>query len=360
VSQPNPNVPDDAANDDDDAYVGDLADELKLAALSSSAMPTMIADNNAVPQPTITTPIAASNAALMLADKPFDDPYKLANYMIQASELQFDGVEPFVQSLACVWKKGIPFASAPDLTAYLAQHAVKPKRKAPSYRGLLAKDGKVLSTVGIWKGEADRFKIKELTKEHPIGESVTAEHSMDYETTDKEAFAVEGNDDVVLVVRLKKPKGAGTLDEEANTLAMLAKAKIPCIEVLDVGYVKYDGKVCPAMLMPRMSGSSKSLMRQSGKKGTERIAGYEDELANLLPDTESCQTAIASLAAFESAIRANGGMAVDDIQFLIGSDGSFVVNDAAKMDARYQEANLALAGDLLAMVREHLKGLERS
>ncbi len=327
-------------DEDKKPYVDELAKELNC-------------NNPSGPSSSVTI---STTSGLTLGTIPFTDKYRLANHLIQKGHIKFDDVDAFVKDLGPLWDKGRTFENAAKLLEAMEDNSESSDEDEYDYSHLIDKKGKVTINTGIWLGEHEKFKTFDFTAKCTLGDSVRSGHSLDYQSSDKDAFAVVEDDNVVLVVRLKKPPGAKALKYEVKTLQDLGEEGLPVITIIKVGYVKISGKVCPAMLMPKMSGSSKSLMRQS-KKGTVRVEGYELELLRLFPDVESCKIAISSLDIIASMISKKPECAVDDIQFLISPKCQFLINDASEMGNKFLGANLLLIADLIDMLKEHLQKL---
>lgn len=195
-----------------------------------------------------------------------------------------------------------------------------------------------------WQVDEDptgAMKGNRLNDIYTKGKSVR--EGMDYKTVDKDAFEVAENEDLALIIRIKRPGGAGTIWGESETLNLLKSKGIPTAAVVDIGHYVIDGQALPAMVMQRYFLSSKTIARMKGGKSKVPTASEHSEEAfeQAFRTVEECDNGLKSLAEVEEGLRKQG-KGVDDIQFLIADDGRFVINDASSIDAQYLDENIVL------------------
>ena len=126
----------------------------------------------------------------------------------------------------------------------------------------------------------------------------------------KDVFAVEGDDQHAIAI-LRKGKSPESLNEEIALIKKLEGEGVPAVEIL--GTTTHDGQ--PAVVMERYALGSKSVVKLEG--GKVRIVG-DSELLN--------ERSLADLQRIKSTM-VDDKIKVNDLQFLIGSDGRVVVAD---------------------------------
>jgi hypothetical protein len=217
-------------------------------------------------------------------------------------------------------------------------------------------DKELAFPLDLWRDEDKAFSTRNFRDKYTIGDSLRDTHGMDYKTVDKEAFEVEGHETRALVIRLKRPKGAGTLTAEANTLATLRKKGARAVKVIAVGYYPINGCACPAMLMHRFQSSSKALIRRV-KGEIVHNKNLEQNIATLFDSINMCKVGLQSLNDIKGFLGSNPDLAVSDIQFLIDESGGFFINDADDLDAKYLGPNIEVINQLLYVLGERIKAL---
>ncbi len=126
----------------------------------------------------------------------------------------------------------------------------------------------------------------------------------------KDVYTVNGRDDVAIGV-LKEGKSADSLDDEIALLKELEAQGLPTVEVL--GTTTVNGRT--AIVFKRYATGSKTVVKL--EKGKVRIVG-DSALLN--------QKSVEDLQRIRELL-VTKNVKVDDLQFLIGSDGSVVIAD---------------------------------
>jgi len=204
----------------------------------------------------------------------------------------------------------------------------------------------------LWHDEHENLRKKNLKEMGYVrGPSLRDEQGMDYKTVDKDAFSVKDREDLALVIRMNRPKGAGSITAEIKTLRALAQKDFPVAEILEYGYYPIDGEAHPALLMRRYVSSSKTLVRRVSKQ-TARVEGWQGRAMEIFDSPQKIQNGLDSLGFIAGKLRSSPGHAVDDIQFLIDGNGRFVINDASQMNKSYLGANMEVIGELSQILKE--------
>lgn len=165
-------------------------------------------------------------------------------------------------------------------------------------------------------------KIKSVADEEP--NSVSSDHLEEFKDTklskrlddgtsgNKEVYVIEGREDLAIAV-LKEGKPASAINEEIELLQQAASQKLPTIEIL--GTTTHGGK--PALIMKKYAQGSKDIVKlQKGK--VRRVTGGNIELLN--------EKSIQDLENIRSLMERKR-IQIEDLQFLIASDGSLVIAD---------------------------------
>jgi hypothetical protein len=126
----------------------------------------------------------------------------------------------------------------------------------------------------------------------------------------KNVFQVPGRDDLAIAI-LKPGKPVSSLNEEIQLLNQLKEQGLPTLEIM--GRTTHGGQ--PALLMRRYEQGSKDIVRLVD--GKIRTVG-QSKLLN--------EKSIADLQRIRSLLEQKK-IKVDDLQFLIGKDGSVVIAD---------------------------------
>jgi hypothetical protein len=127
----------------------------------------------------------------------------------------------------------------------------------------------------------------------------------------KDVYAI--NDDQVIAV-LKPGKNPTLLDDEFTLLDQLRDLGLP---VVDAQPVEIDGQ--PAMLMDRYAQGSKDIVRTvriGGERRVVQVGGADLLNQRSIDDLQRIRTQLV-----------NDRIRIDDLQFLIGFDGSIVLAD---------------------------------
>lgn len=203
---------------------------------------------------------------------------------------------------------------------------------------------------GLWQEdelENEEMATNDLGQKHgvEIGDSIRNDP---YVSVDKEAFEVKGNENQALIIRINRPPGAGPIWKEVARLKQFAEAKIPAAEIIDCGFYHLKGVKSPAILMKRYATGSKVLLRMQGGS-VIFTENWEQNIKKYFEEAEQCENGIQSLHKIKSYL-SHKKQGIDDIQFLIDHDGSFVINDANEMGAKYLDNNLELIGQLEIML----------
>jgi hypothetical protein len=198
---------------------------------------------------------------------------------------------------------------------------------------------------GLWRGDEGALGNK---FDHPIGTSVR--HGMDYKTVDKDAFEITNDEENVMVIRINRAPKTGSLTQERDTLASLEGHGFPVAKIHAVGAMVYKDQLHPALHMKRYFASSKTIRRML--KGEVRVPeGAQDNLQQVFQSVGECQRGINSLETIRDLL-IKFRIGIQDIQFLIDYDGSFVVNDASEIDKRAMASNVDLIRSLIEAVKE--------
>ena len=124
---------------------------------------------------------------------------------------------------------------------------------------------------------------------------------------------VDHSEKVVAVLKTGKPISA--IEDELRLLKKLADNNLPVVKVIEKG--KYQGQA--ALIMEKYAQGSKDVVKRTGKK--MEIVG-ESRYLN--------QRSILDLNKIKR-ILSNNKISIDDLQFLIGKDGSVVIADPLKV-----------------------------
>lgn len=198
---------------------------------------------------------------------------------------------------------------------------------------------------GLWGGDEGALGNRFV---HPIGASVR--QGMDYKTVDKDAFEITNDEENVMVIRINRAPKTGSLTQERDTLAFLEERGFPVAKIHGIGAMVYKNELHPALHMKRYFASSKTIRRML--KGEVRVPeDAQDNLHQIFQSVAECQQGISSLETIRDLlIRFRIG--IQDIQFLIDYDGSFVINDASEIDKKAMGTNVDLIQSLIAAVKE--------
>lgn len=125
-------------------------------------------------------------------------------------------------------------------------------------------------------------------------------------------YAIVGRDDIVIgIAKEAGPAMAGRLQREAAQLAELQKLGLPAVEVVEI--IDHAGHA--AIVMKRYSQGSKTVVRTI--KSRVKLVG-ESPLLN--------ERSIQDLQRIREVLQTTP-LTINDLQFLVGRDGSIVVAD---------------------------------
>lgn len=272
----------------------------------------------------------------------FANAEKMANYLVGKGHIQFSQLDDVYEKLEAWDKVNKEFSSIDTLIKALFE-----KEEIEDWDG----ETEFFLDPSLWP--ESEFESNVILNERYIrGENIR--EGMDYKSTDKEAYSVAGDDELALIIREKRVKGAGDLIKEIETLKLLGE-KIPTATVKEFGIYVMGEVGYPAMVMKRYVGSSKELVRQN-KGMPYRIDEVDENIDKLLPTVESCNEATKSLNEILSWVKQENGL--DDIQFLVDEEGKFVVNDVNDINKKYVETNVLVIQELLSVVKERKDDLE--
>jgi hypothetical protein len=153
---------------------------------------------------------------------------------------------------------------------------------------------------------------------------------------EKDVFAVEGRDDIVIGIA-KADVTMARLATEAAQLKELADLGIPVVEI--EGIIEFQGR--PALIMKRYVQGSKTIARTI--KGRAKLVGQSDLLnARSIRDLERIRDALKATPVW-----------INDLQFLIGEDGAVVVADVLdfKIGQEPSKVNLSTIDRLIEAAR---------
>ncbi|MEM8525032.1 MAG: DUF4157 domain-containing protein [Bacteroidota bacterium] len=153
----------------------------------------------------------------------------------------------------------------------------------------------------------------------------------------KIVYEIVDNPNQVIAI-LKEGKSPQLIDDEIELLRTLSTAGLSAVEAQKV---THNGR--PAMIMDRYAQGSKDVVRL--ERGKVRPVGTS-ELLN--------QRSIENLQSIESTLQSRK-IKIDDLQFLIGEDGSVVIADPLKVEAGKAPSknNLRMIRLLIAEARKN-------
>ncbi len=156
----------------------------------------------------------------------------------------------------------------------------------------------------------------------------------------KNVYAVEGQEGTVIGV-LKQGKPAASIEEEIKLLEELQSQGLSTVEVL--GKTTHNGQ--PAIVMREYAQGSKKVVKL--EKGKIRTVGQSDILN---------KKSIEDLTKIRSIMESKP-VKIDDLQFLIGKDGSMVIADPLKVivGETPSKNNLRMIDLLIESARENLR-----
>lgn len=203
--------------------------------------------------------------------------------------------------------------------------------------------------AAIPKGPANTYKIIQRARRTEVDEHYTEKSKV---TTDvqlgrligsggnKNVYAVEGREGVVIGV-LKQGKPAAAIEEEIKLIAELKSQGLATVEILE--QTTYQGQ--PAILMKQYAQGSKEIVRL--EKGRVRTVGQSQLLnARSIEDLRKIRSIMESKP-----------VKIDDLQFLIGKDGSIVIADPLKVTVGESPSknNLRMINLLIEAAEKNLK-----
>jgi len=130
----------------------------------------------------------------------------------------------------------------------------------------------------------------------------------------KNVFDIVDHSEKVVAV-LKKGKSVSDIDKEVAFLKELADNNLPVVKIIEQG--RYQGQV--ALIMEKYAQGSKDVVKRVGDK--MEIVGESIYLN---------QRSIRDLSRIKRTLL-NSKIKIDDLQFLIGKDGSVVIADPLKV-----------------------------
>ncbi|MGH7486777.1 MAG: hypothetical protein ACREMY_14425, partial [bacterium] len=272
---------------------------------------------------------------------------KAAEELFKNNLIKISEVNEFEQLLIPFDKNGASYESFDELYEAI-QDALQTEKELEEEAHI---QDPAAFNIKFWQGEEQSLGQTNLGLTHKRGQSVR--HGMDYETLDKDAFEVKGHPNLALVIRMNRPPGSHSISTEVSTLKSLGKQGIPTPTVHASGYYPIGGVAHPAMLQDKYEMSSKSLVRQQ-KKNAYRVEGWQDYI-EFFDSQQMIDNGVQSLMTISSKLSKQ--LSIEDIQFLIGADGNFVVNDAGKTGPGYFAANQEVIGELIAMLKERAEDL---